>query len=163
MKKYAGATLRKGKTDKMDTIKIANFGIDNWFKLEKHQPQSEIYEELKFLGRQYAHYITLKVASKLALGGILDRTMPGIKSLLNSSDPENPTMSAARAAALLSCTYNGNLFAYTAHIILNCASELPLRFFGLQQNVLFIGQNVGNTSSKLSRQGAFPTQSDRKE
>jgi transposase len=91
MKRYAGATLRKGKTDKMDAVKIANFGIDNWFKLEKHQPQSEIYEELKFLGRQYAHYITVKVASKLALCSILDRTMPGIKSLLKSSNPEKPT------------------------------------------------------------------------
>ena len=91
MKKYAGATLRKGKTDKMDSVKIANYGIDNWFKLEKHQPQSEIYEELKFLGRQYAHYITIKVSSKLALSGILDRTMPGIKCLLKSGNSEKPT------------------------------------------------------------------------
>ena len=91
MKRYAGATLRKGKTDKMDSVKIANFGIDNWFKLQKYWPSDETYEELKILGRQYAHYITVKVESKLALTSILDRTMPGIKRLLQGKRSEQPT------------------------------------------------------------------------
>lgn len=90
MKRYAGAALRKGKTDKLDSVRIANYGIDNWFKLKEYRPLNETYEELKILGRQYAHYITLKVESKLALTSILDRTMPGIKRLILSKRSEQP-------------------------------------------------------------------------
>ena len=87
MKKYASTVLRKGKTDKLDSIKIANYGIDNWYHLEKYEANEEKYEQLRFLGRQYAHYMKMRVDSKLALTNILDRTMPKIKTLLqNRSD-----------------------------------------------------------------------------
>ena len=33
MKRYASTAIRKGKTDKIDAVRIANYGIDNWFKL----------------------------------------------------------------------------------------------------------------------------------
>ena len=91
MKKYASATLRKGKTDKMDSIRIANYGIDHWFKLVDYALPEDIYEELRLLGRQYSYYIKLRVESKLATSNLLDRTMPGIKSLLNSNRSEAPT------------------------------------------------------------------------
>jgi len=91
MKRYAGAVLRKGKTDKIDSVRIANFGIDNWFKLQEYHPLDETYEELKFLGRQYAHYISIKIESALTLASILDRTMPGIKHLLQAKRSEKPT------------------------------------------------------------------------
>lgn len=84
MKKYVSLTLRKGKTDKMDSVKIANYGIDNWFRLIDYEATDEVYSELKLLGRQYAHYIDMRVESKLALTNMLDRTMPGIKTLLKN-------------------------------------------------------------------------------
>jgi len=83
MKKYASRAIRKGKTDKLDAIRIANYGIDNWFHLVDYTPSEEAYKELKILGRQYAHYISIKIDSKLALTNLLDRTMPGIKKLLS--------------------------------------------------------------------------------
>jgi len=89
MKKYASMTLRKGKTDKLDAIKIANYGIDNWFRLEEYQVADEVYSELRLLGRQYSHYIKMRVESKLCLTNMLDKTMPGIKRLL-SNNSENP-------------------------------------------------------------------------
>lgn len=91
MKKYASTILRKGKTDKLDSIKIANYGIDNWYHLEKFEINEEKYEQLRFLGRQYAHYMKLKIDSKLALTNILDRTMPKIKTLLKNRC-DNPEM-----------------------------------------------------------------------
>lgn len=91
MKKYASATLRKGKTDKLDSVRIANFGIDNWFKLIDYSAPKEIYSQLRMLGRQYSHYITIKIESKLALTDLLDRTMPGIKKLLSGKRSEEPT------------------------------------------------------------------------
>lgn len=91
MKKYASTAIRKGKTDKIDSVRIANYGLDNWFHLRKHESTQEVYEELKFLGRQYSHYIRMKMESKLSLNGILDRTMPGIKKLLSGKRSDYPT------------------------------------------------------------------------
>jgi transposase len=88
MKKYVSRSIRKGKTDKLDSVRIANYGLDNWFHLEEFTPSEAVYEELKILGRQYSHYITIKVESKIALTNILDRTMPGIKKLLSSHSEE---------------------------------------------------------------------------
>lgn len=91
MKRYASTALRKGKTDKLDSVRIANYGIEHWFSLKQYQPLDKTYEELRILGRQYAHYITMKVESTLALSSILDRTMPGIKHLLSGKRSDFPT------------------------------------------------------------------------
>ena len=84
MKKYASIILRKGKTDKLDSIKIANYGLDNWFHLINYESSEEVYVQLRLLGRQYAHYIKLRIESKLSLTIMLDYTMPGIKAMLKS-------------------------------------------------------------------------------
>jgi transposase len=91
MKKYASAALRKGKTDKLDALRIANYGIDHWFRLVDFLLPEEAYAQLRLLGRQYYHYITMKVSGKLTLTHLIDRTMPGIKKLLNGTDAEKPT------------------------------------------------------------------------
>lgn len=91
MKQYASTAIRKGKTDKMDAVRIANYGIDNWFKLVDYTLPDEVYAQLRLLGRQYTHYITIRIESKLALTDLLDRTMPGIKSLLSGKRSEEPT------------------------------------------------------------------------
>lgn len=90
MKKYGNLVLRKGKTDKLDSIKIANYGLDNWFHLINYESSEETYTQLRLLGRQYAHYIKLRIESKLSLTHMLDYTMPGIKKLLSnrSNKPE---------------------------------------------------------------------------
>jgi transposase len=84
MKKYSNIILRKGKTDKIDSIKIANYGLDNWFHLTNHESSEDVYVQLRLLGRQYGHYIKLKIESKLSLTTMLDYTMPGIKTTLKS-------------------------------------------------------------------------------
>jgi len=91
MKKYASIGLRKGKTDKLDALRIANYGIDNWFKLEDYTAPEEVYAQLRILGRQYYHYINMKVQSKLSLTHLVDRTMPGIKKLIKSNNSDEPT------------------------------------------------------------------------
>jgi transposase len=84
MKKYASIALRQGKTDKIDSVKIANYGIDNWYHLVDYQPETETYQELRLLSRQYLHYTSLKIKAKVNLTNLLDKTMPGIKPLLRS-------------------------------------------------------------------------------
>ncbi len=87
MKKYANMSIRKGKTDKLDAIKIANFGLDHWYHLIDYTPTADVYDELKTLNRQYLNYLSMRINSKQTLTNLLDRTMPGIKTLLwNRSD-----------------------------------------------------------------------------
>jgi len=87
MSKYANVAIRKGKTDKLDAIKIANFGIDHWHHLVDYLPTAEVYDELKTLNRQYLSYLSMRIHSKQTLANLLDRTMPEIKTLLcNRSD-----------------------------------------------------------------------------
>jgi len=91
MKKYASTAIRKGKTDKLDSIRIANYGLDNWFYLTDYIAPENAYHELKLLGRQYSHYIAMMIQSKLTLDNLLQRTMPGVKTLLQVKNSEKPT------------------------------------------------------------------------
>ena len=91
MKKYCAATLRKAKTDKIDSVRIANYGIDYWFSMIAYCPPDEIYAELKLLGRQYDQYVRLKVSCKIQLANLLDGVMPGIKTILQGTVPAYST------------------------------------------------------------------------
>lgn len=82
MKKYRCRGLRHVKTDKQDAITISNYGIDHWYHLKDYEAEENIYAELKLLGRQYRHYMRMRVESVLELTHLLDYTMPGIKTLL---------------------------------------------------------------------------------
>ena len=89
MKKYRCQAIRKGKTDKLDSITIANYGLDNWFHLEEFKGLTESYAELKLLSQQYRHYMNQHICALLALTHMLDYTMPGIKELLNTFNESN--------------------------------------------------------------------------
>ena len=82
MKKFAAQNIRRGKNDKRDAIKIAAYGIEKWYRLENFTPEKRLYEELRMYGRQYSHYIGLKIKAKQNLSCLLERVMPGIVSLL---------------------------------------------------------------------------------
>lgn len=87
MKKYAkDNSLRGAKTDRLDSIMIANYGIEKWFKLQKYEGDENTYAELKLLGRRYRYYMELHVKSLQELTHILDYVMPGIKAMFNSWD-----------------------------------------------------------------------------
>ena len=90
MKKYAkDNSIRGAKTDKLDSIMIANYGIEKWFKLQRYEGDEEIYAELKLLGRRYRYYMELHVKALQELTHILDYVMPGIKKLFSSWNEAN--------------------------------------------------------------------------
>lgn len=89
MKKYRCQGLRRVKTDKQDAITISNYGIDHWYRLKEYEVQENIYSELKLLGRQYRHYMRMRVEAVLELTHLLDYTMPGIKTLLKGWNETN--------------------------------------------------------------------------
>lgn len=65
------------------------YGIDHWYRLKEYEPEESIYAELKLLGRQYRHYMRMRVESVLELTHLLDYTMPGIKTLLKGWNETN--------------------------------------------------------------------------
>lgn len=90
MKKYAkNNSIRGAKTDKLDSMMIANYGIEKWYKLQKYEGDEETYAELKLLGRRYRYYMELHVKALQELTHILDYVMPGIKKMFNSWNEAN--------------------------------------------------------------------------
>lgn len=49
MKRFRCQSIRQVKTDKLDAIAIANFGIANWFSLKNNVSNVSFYSELKSL------------------------------------------------------------------------------------------------------------------
>jgi len=68
---------------------MISVGIDHWYRLKEYEPEESIYSELKLLGRQYRHYMRMRVESVLELTHLLDYTMPGIKTLLKGWNETN--------------------------------------------------------------------------
>ena len=83
--KYGNNSIRKGKTDKLDAVKIANYCLDRWTYLERYSPTDQIRQTLKTCRRQYDQYIRLKVNLKNNLIALLDGTFPGVNTLLKSA------------------------------------------------------------------------------
>ena len=83
--KYGNNSIRKGKTDKLDAVKIANYCLDRWTDLERYSPTDQIRQTLKTCRRQYDQYIRLKVNLKNNLMALLDGTFPGVNTLLKSA------------------------------------------------------------------------------
>lgn len=72
MKKYLDRDLRKGKTDKKDSLKLAEYVADNWHKLNKVQKNDENYDNLRFLSRQYLSTIAVQVKQKNNYSNLCD-------------------------------------------------------------------------------------------
>jgi len=90
MKTYArNNNFRNVKTDKLDSITIANYGLEKWFKLKRYEASESTYAELKLLGRRYRHYMEMHIQALLELTHVLDYVMPGIKGLFNSWKESN--------------------------------------------------------------------------
>ena len=89
MKKYCSQDIRKAKTDKIDAVKIAAFGLTYWHELQQATPTDEVYRELRLLSRQYFQLTAMLVKAKITLGNLLDNVMPGIANILEDRDPNH--------------------------------------------------------------------------
>lgn len=83
MNKFSKQSLRSCKTDRLDAVMIARYGLANWNELICCRKGEEIYAELNTYSRQYYQYIQLKSKAKINFSSILDKTMPGIEKLLS--------------------------------------------------------------------------------
>ena len=85
MKKYCSQSIRKAKTDRIDAVRIASYGLTYWNELVQATPLDTVYGELQMLSRQYHRTVSLFIKAKQHLIDLLDQTMPGIQKLLQNS------------------------------------------------------------------------------
>lgn len=81
---YNNNTLRRAKTDKKDAVKLANYGIDKWLKLQQFIPDDETRMLLKACYRQYRQYSKTRTVINNNLISLLDTIFPGINKLFTS-------------------------------------------------------------------------------
>lgn len=77
-------TVRKCKTDKKDSLKLAAFALDRWLELPEFNAQSQARLLLKSYNRQYNQYNKLKVMLKNNLISLLDQTFPSANTLFTT-------------------------------------------------------------------------------
>ena len=76
--------LRGAKNDRLDSVMIASYGIEKWYKLKKYEVTDTVYNELRLLGRQYHRLMKTHVQAVQELTHLLDYTAPGLKGMFNS-------------------------------------------------------------------------------
>jgi transposase len=81
---FGNNSIRKVKTDKADSIKIANYGLNHWLELPEYIPEEDVRRMLKAFSRQYAKYGKLKVMLKNNFISLTDETFPGVNELFTS-------------------------------------------------------------------------------
>ena len=91
IKDYGNNSLRKVKTDKADSKKIAKYGLDNWVELRQYASMDTIRYQLKTLNRQCNLYTKTKTMMKNNLIALLDQTYPGVNALFDSPVREDGT------------------------------------------------------------------------
>lgn len=86
IKKYCDTDLRKAKNDKKDSLKLANYLAEKWFKLRQFKLQDNTRNELLFLSREYSKYVSTQTRLKIQLNDLIDKTFPGIKSIVGADN-----------------------------------------------------------------------------
>lgn len=83
---FGNNSIRRVKTDKADSVKIARYVLNYWHELLHFSPEDEIRFQLKTLNRQYELFSKTQVALKNNLIALLDQCFPGVNSLFESQN-----------------------------------------------------------------------------
>ncbi len=86
---YGGNTLRKAKTDKKDSLKIASYTLDRWLDLNEYIPAEDLRQTLKTLDRQYVQNTKIQTMMKNNLIALIDTTFPCINKHFTSPKRES--------------------------------------------------------------------------
>ena len=81
---YGKNSLRRGKTDKKDAVKLANYGLDHWLTLPRYVPEEDTRLMLKTCYRQYQQYSKVQTMLKNNLISLLDTAFPDANRLFTS-------------------------------------------------------------------------------
>lgn len=78
--------VRKVKTDRKDSMKIAKFVLDHWTDLREYTPMDTVRQQLKIFSRQYNLYMKSGVALQNNLVSLTDKVFPGVNELFTSPE-----------------------------------------------------------------------------
>ena len=81
---FSDNSLRKIKTDKADSMKIANYALSFWAELRDYSPEDETRQMLKMQNRLYLRTKKSSVILRNGLISLLDQTFPGVNMLFDS-------------------------------------------------------------------------------
>ena len=84
IKDFSINSLRKVKTDKADSKKIARYTLDRWHELRQYNLMDETRSKLKTMNRQFAFYSRHKTAIVNNLIALIDETYPGANDFFDS-------------------------------------------------------------------------------
>lgn len=87
--RYSNNSIRTGKTDRKDALKIANYALDRWTTLVPYMPDDQTRQLLRTLNRQYSQYVKLRTSLKNNLIALVDQTFPGVNTLFRSPPRKN--------------------------------------------------------------------------
>lgn len=118
IKDFDNESLRKVKSDKADSVKIARYALDKWNLLKQYNGMDELRNQLKIMNRQFDFYMKHKTAMKNNLIGILDQTYPGINTCFDSparSDGSQKWVDFASTYWHVDCVRKMSLNAFVDH------------------------------------------------
>ena len=118
IKDFDNESLRKVKSDKADSVKIARYALDKWNLLQQYSDMDELRNQLKTLNRQFNFYMKHKTAMKNNLIGILDQTYPGVNTYFDSparSDGSQKWVDFASTYWHVDCVRKMSLNAFIDH------------------------------------------------
>jgi transposase len=81
---FSDNSLRKVKTDKADSMKIANYALSFWAELRDYSPEDETRQMLKMQNRLYERTKKSSVGLRNGLISLLDQTFPGVNTLFGT-------------------------------------------------------------------------------
>ncbi len=73
---YGHNSLRRVKTDRKDSIKLANYGLAHWLTLPRYAPEEKNRLLLRNCFRQYQQYAKVQTILKNNLIALLDNIFP---------------------------------------------------------------------------------------
>ena len=91
IKNFNNNSLRNVKSDKADSIKIAQYCLINWNEIHCSATFDSVRAQLKTLNRQYDLFTKSKTMHKNNLIALLDQTFPGINRIFSSNAKKDGT------------------------------------------------------------------------
>ena len=79
MKRFCSQSIRKVKTDRIDAMQIALYGLAYWQELQPARLPEDTYRELQLLARQYYQMTSMLIKAKVDFNAICDQVLPGMQ------------------------------------------------------------------------------------
>ena len=83
MKRFCSQSIRKVKTDRIDAMQIALYGLAYWQELQPARLPEDTYRELQLLARQYYQMTSMLIKAKVDFNALCDQVLPGMQELMS--------------------------------------------------------------------------------